>query len=92
MEFPIRTPKQLGAVLRGQRKKKELTQADAGTNVGLRQNAVSTIEADPGRSSVGRLFKLLSALDLELVVRDKGQRRVTFGTGYLAVDAAKAIE
>jgi hypothetical protein len=41
----------------------------------LRQNAVSAIEADPGRSSVGRLFKLLSALDLELVVRDKGQRK-----------------
>ncbi len=75
MEFPTRTPSQLGAVLRGQRKKRKLTQADAGANVGLRQNAVSTIEADPGHSSVGRLFKLLSALDLELVVRDKGQRK-----------------
>ena len=75
MEFPTRTPSPLGAVLRGQRKKRKLTQADAGANVGLRQNAVSTIEADPGRSSVGRLFKLLSALDLELVVRDKGQRK-----------------
>ncbi len=81
MEFPIRTPNQLGAVLRGQRKKKKLTQADAGTNVGLRQNAVSIIEADPGRSSVGRLFKLLSALDLELVVRDKGQHRAR-GEGW----------
>jgi HTH-type transcriptional regulator/antitoxin HipB len=75
MEFPIRTPNQLGAVLRGQRKKKKLTQADAGANVGLRQNAVSTIEFDPARSSVGRLFKLLSALDLELVVRDKDKRK-----------------
>jgi HTH-type transcriptional regulator/antitoxin HipB len=81
MEFPIRTPNQLGAVLRGQRRKKKLTQADTGTKVGLRQNAVSTIEADSGRSSVGRLFKLLSALELELVVREKGQRKGT-GEGW----------
>jgi HTH-type transcriptional regulator / antitoxin HipB len=71
MEYLIRTPQQLGAVLRGRRREKQLTQAIAGSKVGLRQNAVSVIEAQPGRSTVMRLFKLLSALDLELSVRDK---------------------
>jgi HTH-type transcriptional regulator / antitoxin HipB len=71
MEYLIRTPQQLGAVLRGRRREKRLTQTATGAKVGLRQNAVSVIEAQAGRSTVVRLFKLLSALDLELALRDK---------------------
>jgi hypothetical protein len=32
---------------------------------------VSLFETDPTRSTVERLFKMLSALDLEVVLRDK---------------------
>jgi HTH-type transcriptional regulator/antitoxin HipB len=71
MEYLVRTPQQLGAVLRGRRREKRLTQAATGAKVGLRQNAVSVIEARADRSTVMRLFKLLSALDLELSLRDK---------------------
>jgi len=32
---------------------------------------VSAFEADPGKASIARLFRLLSVVGLELVLRDK---------------------
>ncbi len=71
-DYPIKTPRQLGAILQGYRQDQKLTQKDVGTKVGLAQNVVSLLEAAPERASFGRIFKLLSALDLELVVRPRG--------------------
>jgi len=71
MDFPIKTPQQLGAVLKGFRRDRQLTQAEVGARVGLAQNAVSEIESDPGRSSVARVLKLLAALDVEVVLRPR---------------------
>jgi len=70
-DYPIKTPQQLGAVLRGYRTEKKLTQQDIGTKAGLAQNAISQIEAKPGPASLARIFQVLSALDLELVVRSR---------------------
>lgn len=70
-EYPIKTSEQLGAVLRGFRREKKLTQAAAASLSGLAQASVSEIEADPGRSSLGRVFRLIAALDLEIVVRPR---------------------
>ena len=71
-DFTIKTPQQLGAVLQGFRRERRLTQRDVGTKVGLAQNAVSQIEAASGRVSLARLFKIMAALNLELVVRQRG--------------------
>ncbi|MFA6962270.1 MAG: helix-turn-helix domain-containing protein [Opitutaceae bacterium] len=70
-EYPIKTPQQLGPILRGYRKEKKLTQQGVGTKVGLAQNAISQIEAKPGPASLARIFQVLAALDLELVVRSR---------------------
>lgn len=70
-EFSIRTPQQLGAVLRGWRKDLELNQKDVGLKVGLAQKAVSQIETAPGRTSLARIFRVLAALELEIVVRPR---------------------
>ncbi len=75
MEYVLQNPHQLGAVLQGVRRERNLTQAIAGAKVGLAQNAVSGLETDPARASLARAFKLLSALDLELVVRDRRKNR-----------------
>lgn len=72
-DYPIKTPSQLGAVLKGFRRDRKLTQAEVGAKVGLKQNAISEIESSPDRSSVARIFKLLAALDLDLVVRPREQ-------------------
>jgi HTH-type transcriptional regulator / antitoxin HipB len=62
------TPSQLAAVLRGRRQALGLTQREAGGKVGLLQKTVSGLESDPSGSSVASLFRLLSALELDLVL------------------------
>ena len=71
-EYPIKTAQQLGSVLQGYRRERGLTQKAAGDKVGLAQKAVSKIEVAAERAGVSLIFKLLAALDLELVVRPKG--------------------
>lgn len=70
--YPIQTPQQLGSVLQGFRKQCGLTQAQVARKVGLQQSAVSELELDSSTASLNRIFKLLAALDLELVVQSRG--------------------
>ena len=67
------TPKQLGKILKGQRKLQQLTQKEAAEQVGLLPKTISKLELAPETATVESLFKLLSALRLELVVRSKSQ-------------------
>ena len=69
--YPIKTPQQLGAVLQGYRKTQKLTQAQVGGRVGILQKEISKLELDPSNTSLARVFKLLAALNLELVVRER---------------------
>ena len=71
MKYTAHTPQQLAQVLRGQRKSRGLTQKSAGSQVGLLPKTISSLELTPERSSIESLFKLLSALELELVLRTK---------------------
>ena len=71
-EYEIKTPHQLGPVLRGYRRQRKLTQTEVGARVALAQKAVSKIELTPERTGLSTLFKLLAALELELVVRPRG--------------------
>ena len=71
--FPIKTPRQLGAVLQGYRKNLMLTQMQVGARVGLPQKEISKLEIDPSSAALARVFKLLAALELEIVVREREQ-------------------
>lgn len=71
MEYLAPTPSQLAEILKGFRRTRKLTQEVAAQRGGLLQKTVSNLEISPARTSVESLFRLLSALDLELVVRDK---------------------
>ena len=71
MEYLVVTPHQLAQVLKGYRRSRHLTQYQAGAIGGVMQKTVSSLETAPQRTSVETLFKLLSALNVELVVRDK---------------------
>jgi len=68
-EYALKTPQQLGPVLRGYQKEQRQSQRDVGARSALPQPAFSHIETDPSRTALSRLFKVLAALDLELVVR-----------------------
>ena len=65
------TAKQLGAVLRGFRRERGLTQQQLAARLGLAQKAISAAETHSDRVGVERLFQLLSVLDVELVLRNK---------------------
>ena len=71
-EYVARTPRQIGAILRGFRKSRGMTQAQTGDAIGLPQSVVSKLEADPSNAAFSRVFKLLAALELELAVRPRG--------------------
>ena len=72
-DYPVKTPQQLGAVLQGCRKTHQLTQAQVGARVGLPQKEISKLESNPANTSLARVFKLLAALDVELVVRPRNK-------------------
>lgn len=71
MDYPVQTSDQLAQVLRCQRIAMRRTQQRTAAGVGLLPKTVSALETAPHRSTVKSLFKLLAALDLELVVRDR---------------------
>jgi len=77
MNYTVHTPQQLGSVLRGQRKESGLTQKDVSAAVDLLPKTVSKLELDTETATIESLFKLLSALELELVIRSRRQDSAT---------------
>ena len=78
MDSIAHIPAQLGTILKSRRRQQRgETQNEAGAKAGLKQATVSALEADASRASVATLFKLLSALELELVLRDRRGRSRT---------------
>jgi HTH-type transcriptional regulator/antitoxin HipB len=74
MENIARTPQQLGQALRSRRGQLKLSQTEVGVKVGIKQDTVSKLEIHTPSSTVDTLFKTLSALGLELVIREKARR------------------
>ena len=71
MQIFVPTPAQLGSILRNIRKEKKLTQKEAAEKTGLLPKTVSMLENSPEKCSVESLYKLLSSLDLELLLNPK---------------------
>ncbi len=67
----IVTPSQLGQMLRRFRKEKKLSQASVASLVSLLPKTVSRLETRTESATVDSLFKLLSALELELTIQIK---------------------
>lgn len=67
----ILSPEGLGAALRSERKKKKLSQTTVGKAVGVDQPTVSKVEKGNPGTELGTLFRLLAALELELVIQPR---------------------
>ena len=76
-EYMALTASQLAQVLRGYRKARGLTQREAAVRGGLLQKTVWSLETAPGKSSIESLSRLLGALEVELVLREKPGSRKT---------------
>ena len=68
-----RNEKQLGAILRRARKQLGLRQDALGDHIHLRQGTISRLEAGEPAVQLHTLMAVLSALDLELVVRSRSK-------------------
>ncbi|MEA3362884.1 MAG: helix-turn-helix transcriptional regulator [Thermodesulfobacteriota bacterium] len=68
------SPKILGQALKSARTKKRLTQDQAGKLVGITQAMVSRFECGESNIRIDTLFRLLSALELELHVNPRGRQ------------------
>ena len=71
MKHTVRTADQLAKVIQGIRKSTGQSQKAVANKVGMFQKTISLIETNPENASLGSLFKLLSALNLELILQDK---------------------
>jgi HTH-type transcriptional regulator/antitoxin HipB len=79
LDYVARTPEQLAHVLKSHRKRLNQTQGEVAARVGIKQGTVSVMEADTARAKVETLYKLLSSLGVELVVRERGRARAATG-------------
>ncbi|CAM8031927.1 Transcriptional regulator [Lelliottia nimipressuralis] len=70
----ITTSTMLANAIRDQRKSLQLTQAETAERVGMKQTTVSGFEQNPDTSKLETLFRLLSALELELHVVPRGEK------------------
>ncbi|MBL8949161.1 MAG: helix-turn-helix domain-containing protein, partial [Myxococcaceae bacterium] len=67
-------PGQLAQVLRGFRKAKGLTQAELARRGGLLPKTVSAVENDPSKVTFESLYRVLSALELDLSLEPRSAR------------------
>ena len=77
MDQIARTPQQIGAIVRRQRKKLGLSQDDLGTRIHLRQATISKVESGEPATRLQTLLDTLSALDLEIVIRPRTRGSAT---------------
>ena len=81
MDYAIQTPLQLSSHLRSLRKARGLSQAELGLALGVGQTRVARIEGSPTAISVEQLLELLSALGVQLVLRDLEPAQAESSTG-----------
>jgi HTH-type transcriptional regulator/antitoxin HipB len=65
----VTNAKQLSAYLKDARLNAQLSQSKVASKVGIRQDTVSSFELSPDSTKLETLFKILSALNLELDIK-----------------------
>jgi len=70
-----RNPKQIGTVIRRQRKRLDLNQSELGERAGLRQETISLIENGNPASRLDTILAVLAALDLEFQIAPRSRKR-----------------
>lgn len=74
MNMKITTPKLLAQALKNARIEQNLSQQAVAERVGIKQATVSSLENYPEKSRVETLYRLLSALEIELTVSPRDRQ------------------
>ncbi|ASQ46551.1 helix-turn-helix domain-containing protein [Legionella clemsonensis] len=69
----IHSPHELAMLLKNRRKLLKLNQAQVGSLVGLKQKTISAIENNAENIRLNTLFRILSALDLDINISPKNE-------------------
>lgn len=72
MSRTISNASQLSTIIRGRRKERSVSQADAGALIAVTQGRYSQLEKQIDDLTIGRVLVLLRHLGLEMVVREVG--------------------
>ena len=67
----VQSPQVLAKLIKDQRKKLKLSQAEVGDLVGLKQKTISAIENNPDSVKISTLYRVLSALKLDIRISAK---------------------
>lgn len=71
----IHNPQTLARLVLDQRKNSKLSQYQTTSKVGLKQTTLSRFENKPERSQLATLFRILSALELEMHIIPKSKAK-----------------
>jgi len=88
----IRTASDIGALIRDQRKKQQLDQADLAKKVGVNRRWVLEVERGKPRAEVGLVLKTLHALGLTLLIEGGTAARRRGGREIESVDIDAIVE
>ncbi len=67
----IHSPQELANLINSHRKSLKLSQSQVSSKVGLKQTTISRLENKPESTELATLFRILSALDLEVDITPK---------------------
>ena len=81
MEISIRAAGDFGPILRDLRKQRALTQGQLSEITGVKQQTISAIESGTRNAEMKTIFAILSALNLELVLRARAKHTRGFAPG-----------
>ncbi|HAT1825490.1 helix-turn-helix domain-containing protein [Legionella pneumophila] len=70
----ISSAKDLALYLNNKRKQLKMSQSEVADLVGLKQDTISKFENSPDNSRIDTLFRILSALNLNISLVEKGQK------------------
>lgn len=70
-DISLRIPTQMGVILRALRKTRGLTQHALAQQLGVTRQAVSLLEQRPEAATLERLMRVLSLLEVDVVLRPR---------------------
>jgi HTH-type transcriptional regulator / antitoxin HipB len=73
MKQSARTAKQLGAIIRRERRNRGFSQTELGKKIGLRQATISKLEAGKPATQLRTLLDVLAAMGLEIIIDERGK-------------------
>ena len=87
----IRTPLDLGLVIRNRRRELRLSQTDLARKAGVGRQWIVAIEHGKSRAELGLALRTLSALDLRLTI-DPDDRQLSTSDGISPVDIDAVVD